>query len=114
MRVDKASCTHFCKWDDNATGGRWFECVILSESDDEYKVRVFDGECGDIPKGSISEKANQGDVEAGDFVVAYYDDRDYAFQGVCTGAGDGGVVVEFADGDTGMAYEGRVWKLNPM
>ncbi len=33
-------------------------------------------------------------------------------------AGDGGVVVEFADGDTdtdtGMAYEGKVWKLNPM
>ena len=76
MRVDKASCTHFCKWDDNATGGRWVECVILSENDDEYKVRCSDGECDTIPKGSMSEKANQGEVEVGDFVLAYKDDRD--------------------------------------
>jgi hypothetical protein len=46
--------------------------------------------------------------------VAYYDDRKYAFKGVCTGVTDEGVDVQFADGDTGLAWEGKVWKLNKL
>ena len=56
-----------------------------------------------------------GEVGPGDFVVGYFDsEHDYMKQGVCTGAGDGGTVVEWADGETGDAFENKVWKLNPM
>lgn len=36
--LDRSTCTHFCKWDEEATGGRWFECNILGELGSSNKV----------------------------------------------------------------------------
>ena len=54
-----------------------------------------------------------GEVEPGDFVVGYFDsEHDYMKQGVCMEVGDRGTDVRWADGDQGLAFENKVWKLN--
>ena len=77
--IDKSKCTHICKWDNDKSGGRWFECVILNESEAFYKVKCFDSDTGNIPKGDLIKKSGKGKVDEGDAVVAYWDDRKYAF-----------------------------------
>ena len=58
------------------------------------------------------KKSGKGKVKEGDKVIAFCDDRPYAFAGVCTGVSDDGISVKYADGDEGIADNGRAWKAN--
>jgi len=60
------------------------------------------------------KKSGKGKVVKGDKIVAFCDDRAYAFAGVCSGVSDEGIAVDYDDGTSGIADKGRAWKLKPL
>jgi len=104
--------THFVKWDEKKKGGRWFECEISEQdSDGDYNVRAHDGDTGFFSGSQISKLGVQSSV--GDTVIAYWDNRNYAFKGK-HGATDmsGKICVHFDDGDHKLADSSTVHKLS--
>lgn len=83
--------THFCRWDDDAVGGRWYECVIDGETTyaDERGVLVkcllHDGSVKECPKTEVCPIET---VQDGDDCLAYWSGgvfgRAYCFAGKVT------------------------------
>ena len=92
-------------------GGRWFECTVSQRlSDGLYKVLVHDGASRNFPAHKISPLEVESQV--GDPVIAYYDVRSYAFQGIHESTrADGTIHVRFADGDAKDVAADWVHKL---
>lgn len=112
-RPQKGSHTHFVKWDSFLTpGGRWFECTILSGGSgyDKVMVHAFGGDEASFAKCDVIKIANV--VNIGDLVIAYFNDRRYAFAGRAVEYdGTGSFKVEFYDdGEVGWVPETKVYK----
>ena len=102
------NCTHFCKWDDAKLGGRWFECTITSDEGESCEIKVHDGDTANILKSDMVRKSgNDLGVEAGDRVIAYCDNRPYAFAALCIEVCPDGVLgykIRYDDGEESWAY----------
>ena len=80
-KPQKGDFKYFTRWDLNATGGRFFECSIISEEESThtFTVRAHDGDVGRYPFTEIFQIGIPAQI--GDDVIAYFDGRPYAFKG---------------------------------
>ena len=74
----KGNHKYFVKWDDE----EFWECDIVHRvsSFGEMVVKAHDGDVGTYPQTSVF-KITDCPAKKGDRVIAYWDDRDYAFGG---------------------------------
>ena len=109
------SGTHFVKWDNWKTGGRWFECTIIERmSDRRYQVLVHDGAVGYFYGKDLTALGSTPSLL--DMVIAYWDGRAYAFKGKVTAEKSlsGEFWVEFDDGDEAWIPSRDVHKLESL
>ena len=81
-KPQKGDFKYFVKWDDEKTGGRYFECNILKNVyGNKYEIKAHDGDRDTFDMDRIFKiGCTPG---KGDSVIAYWDDRSYAFLGKC-------------------------------
>ena len=87
-RAKYGNQTHFVKWDDEAEGGRWFECTIgETGSDGRYSVLGHGGweaHFKDVDLVAIGKRPSVGDT-----VLAYWQgygtsDKNFAYKSTVT------------------------------
>ena len=102
------------RWDDKKTGGRWFESSIGERySDGIYEVLTHDGDRANFSGVEISCLGVQSQL--GDTVIAYWDNRHYAFKGRHMATHLHGMIyVEFDDGGKAFMDAWRVHKLESL
>ena len=115
--------THFVRWDNSRTGGRWFECAISDKySDGKYNVKTHDGDSGFFPASQVSHLGIKSSV--GDTVLAYrirtsifgaFPNRTYASNGKHSATDtDGKIWVYFDDGEKVLTESSAVHKLSTL
>ena len=73
---------YFVKWDDAKLGGRYFECNLLEKFaawKSTIRIKAHDGDVGTYDTNEVFKigcKPSKGDT-----VIAYWDNRAYAFLG---------------------------------
>ena len=76
---------YFVKWDDAKTGGRFFECSIVGNWNKGMPLVTVRTHTGNTGKYDLSSIFKIGcPPEVGDDVIAYWDNRPYAFKGKVT------------------------------
>ena len=75
-KSQKGKFKYFVAWDDD----EFWECDVLSHSGSSVQVRAHDGDEGTYPETSVF-KITDCPAKKGDKVIAYWDDRKYAFGG---------------------------------
>ena len=108
--------THFLKWDDGKKGGRWFECAICQltvvgkkANSDHVLATCHDGDQRLVRQSELVPIAGRN-ARNGDNVIAYWDDRKYAFAGKVNGTRVNELYVEFADGDEAWISANKVYR----
>ena len=106
-----SNTSHFVKWDNRTTGGRWFECMLgETTTTNKRKAICHDGEEAYFHKHDLALLG--GNASKNDEVLAYWDGKGYACLGkITTEEKSGEVWVEFADGDKGWIPLKDVHKL---
>ena len=110
--------THFVRWDDEAEGGRWYECTIGPKMDDgRYRVKGHEG--SETIVGGIDLVAIGNTPSVGDEVLAYWQGYyisgyDYAFKSKVTAKKEGHFWVVYLDGSEEWVPENEVHKLQTM
>jgi len=112
-KPQKGDFKYFVKWDDEKTGGRYFECNILKNVyGDKYEIKAHDGDRDTFDMDRIFKiGCTPG---KGDSVIAYWDDRSYAFLGTADAYVNGEWYIKFADGDKAWIDATKVFKRVPM
>ena len=122
MSAQKGEYTAFVKWDDEKTGGRFFECNYFAFDGGKYEVYCHDGDSGYFPGSNIIPIVYPENISGP--CIAYWDDRPYAFRGQVIsrrkkitgpfGIGHGEYDVLFADGDRKWVHASRVYPLKTL
>ena len=82
-RARYGGSTHFVKWDNYQTGGRWYECSIGEQlSNGKYHVRGHEGSEDYFYPNDLTPCGLEPAI--GDVVIAYWDGRNYAFKAKVT------------------------------
>ena len=74
---------YFVLWDYSKTGGRYYECNLVGKLDtgkSVLEIKAHDGDRGSFSQQRIFHVSCAPAV--GDMVIAYWDNRGYAFQGI--------------------------------
>ena len=80
-KAQKGSFKYFVRWDYKKAGGRFFECSILSHrKGGPAQVLGHDGDRGTYAETEVF-KITDCPAKKGDHVIAYWDNRSYAFAG---------------------------------
>ena len=80
-KAQKGSFKYFVRWDYKKAGGRFFECNIMSHmKGGTAQVRAHDGDLGTYAETDVF-KITDCPAKKGDHVIAYWDNRSYAFAG---------------------------------
>ena len=81
-RAQKGNFQYFFNWDNDKTGGRFFESRVLwYRMHGPVQVLAHDGDHGTYGGGKQVFKITNCPAKKGDHVIAYYDNRAYAFSG---------------------------------
>ena len=89
--------THFVKWDNHQTGGRWYECTIGERmSNGKYHTVGHEGSEDYFYPRDLTPLGLAPAV--GDEVIAYWDGRNYAFKAKVTATQPGKYSVLYLDG----------------
>ena len=79
--AQKGDYKYFVRWDNDKTGGRFFESKIVgTENRDPVLVLAHDGDRGLYKKHEVF-KITECPAKKGDHVIAYWEYRSYAFAG---------------------------------
>ena len=81
-KAQKGDYIWFVKWDNDKPGGRFFECKIVrpNKMGGSVQVLTHDGDSGSYKETDVF-KMTDCPAEKGDRVIAYWDNRAYAFSG---------------------------------
>ena len=86
-KAQKGNFKYFVRWDFKKTGGRFFECNLLSYTKTSMgrksrnaEVLAHDGDRGTYGEREVF-KITDCPSKKGDHVIAYWDNRPYAFSG---------------------------------
>ena len=102
-----SSCTHLARWNEKATGGRWYECTVAKMSDG----KSFYCACGDGDEGRKTDVvAKNVSPQQGDAVISYAWNTSYAFKGRINGSRPGEWYIIFDDGDEKWSPHHKVFK----